>query len=231
MENYNRCDIKCISITSNNDNEGKTTIAKNLAMSLAIYGKKTLFISCSSGNNTKIESFDIDSAKGIINILRYIGNLKTQQLSEEDTIEISLKNYIEKTQYEYLSIASLGEYKLDSYSIVFKTEYLQVVIQFLKKKFDYIIIDAPSFNNLSYTQIITGATDGCLFVLKEGVNEVTEGGKIKDKINTINCRVLGCILNKEKYSTKLFGNKNNSFINVRYSGRKEKVIMKKSAET
>lgn len=230
MENHNKDNIKCISITSNSDNEGKTTVAKNLAMSLAIYGRKTLFLDCSLGDNTRIESFDADSTRGLIGILRDIGKLKTQQLDREKTNEVSLKSYIKETKYEYLSIASLGEYNLDSYSLIFKTEYLKVVMKILKKKFDYIIIDAPSFSNLSYTQIITGATDGCLFVLKEGANAVTEGGAIKDKINTVGCRILGCVLNKEKDSTKLFGDKNNSFVDVKYPGRKKKVIMEKGAE-
>lgn len=228
MENYNKNGIKCISITSNSDAEGKATITKNLAMSLAIYGKKTLFVDCTLGDKTKIQSFDAASARGLIDILKEIGKLKDPQLNRENINEISLKNYVKETSCEYLSIASLGEYNLDSYSLMFKTEYLKVVMEILKKKFDYIIIDVPSFTNLSYTQVITGATDGCLFVLKEGINEVTEGAIIKDKINTIGCRVLGCVLNKEKDSTQIFDDKNNDFISVRRHGRKEKVNMEKS---
>lgn len=225
MENNIKNSIKCISVTSNSDNEGKTPIAKNLAMSLAVYGKKTLFVDCSLGGDTRIENFDIDSANGLIDVLKDIGKLKAHQSNRENINEISLKNYIKETECEYLSIAFLGEYNLDSYGLVFRTEYLKVVMELLKTKFDYIIIDAPSFTNLSYTQIVTGATDGCLFILKEGVNEITQGATIRDKINTIGCKVLGCVLNKEKDSTKIFDDKNNSFFGVNHRSRKGKVVV------
>lgn len=231
VENNDKNGLKCISVTSNSDAEGKAIIAKNLAISLATYGKKTLFVDCTLGDKTKIQSFDEASARGLINILKDIGKLKDQQLNRENINEISLKSYVKETSCEYLSIASLGEYDLDSYSLMFKTEYLKVVMEILKKKFHYIIVDAPSFTNLSYTQIVTGATDGCLFVLKEGVNEVTEGTAIKEKINTIGCKVLGCVLNKEKDSTKIFDDKNHDFISDRNYGKKGKVSMEKSIET
>lgn len=228
MENYNRIGLNCISVTSNSDTEGKATIAKNLAMSLAAYGKKTLFIDCNLGSSSKIQSFDVVSTRDVIDILKDIDKLKDQQLNRENINEISLRSCIKETSCEYLSIASLGEYNLDSYSLMFKTEYLKVVMELLKKKFDYIIIDAPSFNNLSYTQIITRAADGCLFVLKEGVNEVTEASSIKDKIDTMGCRMLGCVLNKEKHSTKIFDDKDNEANSVGNRGRKEKMMMKKN---
>lgn len=223
VENYNKEGVKCISVTSNSEVEGKATIARNLAMSLAIYGKKTLFVDCDLGDKTKIQSFDAASARGLINILKDISKLKDQQLNRENINEISLKSYVKETSCEYLSIASLGEYSLDSYSLMFKTEYLKVVMEILKKKFHYIIVDAPSFTNLSYTQVITGATDGCLFVLKEGVNEVTEGVAIKDKINTIGCKMLGCVLNKEKKTTNIFDKKFNSLFDSKYTSIKNRV--------
>jgi Mrp family chromosome partitioning ATPase len=106
---------------------------------------------------------------------------------------------------------------------LFKTEYLRTIIEHLKKYYDYIIVDAPSFINLSYTQILTTVTDGCLFVLKEGVNAINEGNEIKDKIATIGCNVLGCIFNKSKDRNVLFEDASNSFVNVKSNGRKNKV--------
>ncbi|AKA67153.1 AAA family ATPase [Clostridium scatologenes] len=228
VENYNKIGFSCISVTSNSDAEGKETIAKNLAMSLAVYGKKTLFVDCTLSRISKIQSFDLGTARELIDILKDIDKLKDQQVSKEKISEISLRSCIKRTSCEYLSVASIGNYNLDGYNFIVKTEYLKIIMEFLKKKFDYIIIDTPSFSNLSYTQVITGAADACLFVLKEGINEVTKGEMLKDKINTIGCRMLGCILNKEKDPTKIFDNKNSSFASTKIHGRKEKSKIEKS---
>ena len=59
IENYSKDNVRCISITSNNDIEGKSMIAKNLAISLAINGKKSLLIDCSLVNSVRIKKNDI----------------------------------------------------------------------------------------------------------------------------------------------------------------------------
>ncbi|AWI06391.1 Wzz/FepE/Etk N-terminal domain-containing protein [Clostridium drakei] len=231
VENYNKIGFKCISIISNSDTEGKETIAKNLAMSLAVYGKKTLFIDCTLSRISKIQSFDLGTARELIDILKDIDKLKDQQLDREKISEISLRGCIKRTSCEYLSVASIGNYNLDGYNFIVKTEYLKIIMEFLKKKFDYIIIDTPSFTNLSYTQVITGSADACLFVLKEGVNEVTEAASIKDNIDTMGCRMLGCVLNKEKTTTKIFDKEFNNLIGIEYTNRKNKVAINDKTST
>jgi Mrp family chromosome partitioning ATPase len=200
IEGYKNNNISCISITSNSDMEGKTIIAKNIAVILAKSDENTLFIDCSLSlsKGGKLKKTDTVKEKGLINILEYINS--------EDINDWKLKNYIEDTQFEYLSILRLGTSDLNDYFSVFKIEYLKMVIDQLKKSFNYIILDIPSFENLSYAEVISSATDGCLFVLKEGVNEVSEGRIIRDKLNKIGCKVLGCIFNKEKIPTELFNN-------------------------
>lgn len=200
IEGYKNNNISCISITSNSDMEGKTIIAKNLAAILAKSGKKTLFIDCSlsSSKGVKVKKNDNVKEKGLINILEHINS--------EHINDWKLKSYVEDTQFEYLSILRLGTNDLNDYFSVFKIEYLKIVVDQLKKNFNYIILDIPSFENLSYAQIISSVTDGCLFVLKEGINEVSEGRIIKDKLTKIGCKVLGCIFNKEKIPTEIFDN-------------------------
>lgn len=200
IESYKNDNISCISITSNSDIEGKTIIAKNIAAILAKSGENTLFIDCSLSlsKGEKIKKSHTVKEKGLISILEHMYSDKVN--------DWKIKSYIEDTEFEYLSILKLGTNDLNNYFSVFKIEYLKIVMDQLKRSFNYIIVDLPSFQNLSYVQIIASATDGCLFVLKEGVNEVSDGRIIKDKLNKIGCKVLGCIFNKEKIPTKIFHN-------------------------
>jgi capsular exopolysaccharide synthesis family protein len=220
IENYKKYDVNCISITSNSDTDGKTIIAKNLAMSLSKCGKKVLFIDCSLVDSVRVKSPDASKVVGLIAMLQAIYKEKTEGVNSQNISGTQLKGYIIDSRLENLSILPLGVNSLDNYSLVFKTQYLRIIIEQLKKYYDYLIVDAPSFINLSYTQIVTSVTDGCLFVLKEGVNAINEGDEIKDKIDTIGCKVLGCIFNKGSDRNILFEDTDNSFTNVKYNGRK-----------
>lgn len=212
FEGYNNNNITCIAVTSNNAREGKTIVAKNVAVTLAKSGKKTLFIDCNVSSYSKVKAFNNSEIDGLVTILKDI-----KRTSNND---LQLKRYIYGTDCEHLSIMALGTNDLDKYSSVFKIGYLRKVTLQLKKDFENIIIDSPSFENLSYTQIITSSSDGCLFVLKDGVNEVSEASIIKEKLETIGCKVLGCILEKEKTPTKIFNDKHNDFFRVGYKNEK-----------
>lgn len=215
VENYSNS-IRCISITSKSAVEGKSIIAKNTAIILAENGKKTLLIDCNLINISKTKNTNSFSKNGIIGLL--------SKVNSQEINDIQLKDYVDDTRYKNLSIMKLGTNNLEQYNSVFKIEYLKRVMELLKKNYFYIIVEAPSFENLSYTQIITSASDGCLFVLKAGINELSEGNLIKANIDTIGCKVLGCILNKEKKPTKLFDDEEKSFFNMKYRNEKNKVI-------
>lgn len=212
MEGYSK--VKCISITSNKEMDGKTQIAKNIALILAKSGKKTLFIDCNLCKNSNIKSIETNEINGLIGMLKGFDNTYKSDLE--------LKSYISDTKCENLSMLVLGDNKLDNHMAIFNIRNLKIAIERLKISFDYIIMDTPSFENLSYAQIAASATDGCLFVLREGIHEVSEGRIIKDKLDTIGCKVLGCILNKEKTTTKVLNDISDSFTNVEGGTRKQR---------
>jgi len=209
--------VKCISITSNSDTEGKTIIAKNLAMVFAKKGKKTLFIDCSLVDKKKVKAFDKNKVTGLIGMLEAIDKAKVGRVNGVNIEDIHLKSFIIDSQYENLSTLQLGVNSLNNYNHVFKKEYLRTIMERLKKYYDYLIVDAPSFTNLSYMQILSAATDGCLFVIKEGVNEIKEGAEIKEKIGTLECKTLGCIFNKSNARDKVFDDINKKAINIKYT--------------
>lgn len=208
--------IKCINVTSNSDKEGKTIIAKNLAYRLAGYDKKTLFIDCSLSNAKKVEASQAKNEKGLIDILQIIKKRKSEKDNTSFNNDIQIGGLIKETQIDNLSMLPLGLYNLNSDCSMFKTIYLRTFIESIKEDFDFIIIDAPSFTNLSFTQIIAAATDACLFVLGEGVYEIDGGNDIRNKIESLDCMVLGCILNKAKKSNRIFAAKSNNSLEIEY---------------
>ncbi|OPJ62697.1 CpsD/CapB family tyrosine-protein kinase [Clostridium oryzae] len=214
FENYREENIRCLAIISNSNLEGKEVVAKNIAMVLAKSGRKTLFIDCSLSKNSRTKYNNSDNARGFVSVVEAISGSRINGLE--------IKNCIEKTESDYLSVLELGTNNLEKYSPILKKEYLKRTIDVLKQGFDCIVVDAPSFENLSFTQIITSAADGCMFVLKDKVNELNEARNIKEKLNTMGCKVLGCILEKEKKPTKLFKDKYNDFF--RTDNKTKKIV-------
>lgn len=224
FEGYSNRNVKCVAITSNKEIEGKTTVAKNLSLMLAKSGNKTLFVDCNLLNLTKAKNFN-DETDGLVEILESIKNIHINDLQ--------LKKYIYATNCENLSMLLLGTNDLDKYSSVFKSEYLKKVIDQLEKEFQFIIIDVPSFEYLSFTQIITSVCDGCLFVLKDGTNEVSEGNAIREKLDTIGCKILGCVLEKEKSPSRIFKGRYNDLFDLECKSVKKSVLTNRefSADT
>ncbi|MDD3225112.1 MAG: CpsD/CapB family tyrosine-protein kinase [Clostridium sp.] len=225
FEAYRNKNVKCIAITSNKDIEGKTTVAKNLSLMLAKSGNKTLFVDCNllvAKGKVKNPNCKLD---GLVGILESIKSFHINDLQ--------LKKYIYATNCEHLSMLLLGTNDLDKYSSVFKSEYLKKVIDQLEKEFEFIIIDVPSFEYLSYTQIITSVCDGCLFILKDGANEVSEGNAIREKLDTIGCTMLGCVLEKEKSPSRIFKGRYNDFFNLECKSLKKRILTNRefSADT
>lgn len=199
LDKYKNSDVRCISVTSNRNMEDKSVIAKNIAAILAKSNEDTLLIDCNL--NTLQEAKSVKSSNstgGLVNML--------EAASDSEINYNDLKKYIEKSEVKGLFTLTLGTDNLSKHFSIFKTEYLKIVIDKLKTSFSYIILDIPSFENMNYVYIISSASDGCIFILKEGINDITEGEKIKEKLDKINCKVLGCILNKEKVPTEIISN-------------------------
>jgi Mrp family chromosome partitioning ATPase len=116
IEKHKKYNVKCISLTSNSDFDGKTIIAKNLAMLLAKNGKKVLFIDCSLVDSVRVKSLDTNKTIGLISMLQVIYKEKTEGINIQNINEIQFKNYIIDSKFENLSILPLGVNSLDNHS-------------------------------------------------------------------------------------------------------------------
>ena len=184
IEHHNLRDgSKVFAVTSFAENEGKSTVSSNLALSLARKGKKVLLM-------------DMDGKKPAIYKLFSCSYVENAELGMLFNGEISRSNYrlrrYKKTKL-YLAIntrAYAGSYKWIESGVVKKT------IKTLKGMVDYIIIDtAPLSVDSSVGEIIKIA-DKTVLVVKTDVVETTT---INDAISTITDYggdLAGCILNQ-----------------------------------
>ena len=184
IEHYKSRDgSKVFAITSFAENEGKSTVSSNLALSLARKGNKVLLM-------------DMDGKKPAIYKLfgcSYIENAELGTLlnGEISSSDYKLRRYKKTSLYLALNThAYANSYKWIENGTAKKT------IKALKSMVDYIIIDtAPISVDSSVSEIIKLA-DKTILVVK---TDTIEAATINDAISTVTDvgnNLAGCILNQ-----------------------------------
>lgn len=182
--------LKIISIINQKGGVGKTTTAINLAASLGILEKKTLLIDFDPQANasTGLNNFGIESDLTIYDAM--IGNEK-------------MKDIISRTNIEYLdfikSDTNLVGCEVELVSISNREKQLLQLINRIKKKYDYILIDCPPSLGLLTLNALTASTDVLIpiqseFFALEGLKSLQETIKIvKENINN-KLNILGLLI-------------------------------------
>lgn len=176
-------------ITSGNPEEGKTTVAFNLALALEKQNKVLL-----------IES-DIRRPSVAKSYYRLRGTVHgfTDIITGEATFEKAI-NIVPGTN---LHMITSGSKRYDFTDLV-SVEQLKKFIRICTDEYDYVIIDSPPIIPVSDTLIITQATDYTMYVVrseKTKIISVTEGLR---KLMSVGIKVSGFIINDIDYSKNSF---------------------------
>jgi tyrosine-protein kinase Etk/Wzc len=141
---------KRILVTSSLSGEGKSFIAINLAISLALVGKKVALLELDLRKPKMSEQFSISRDSGITNFL--IGKLAADDL-------------IKKTNITNLFLISSGPIPPNPSELISNGK-LQELLIYMEKTFDYIIIDTAPVNPVTDAYIISPLVDVTLFIIR-----------------------------------------------------------------
>ncbi len=176
--------IKTITITSCSQGEGRTTIALNLATSLACSDKKTLLIDAEFRKH-KSQPKQIEEPK--------------LELSMIDLRGTHPGKLIKDTKINNLSYVSIGAC-LSNPQILFDSCQLKSFINYLGKGFDTVIIDAPPLDSVIDSAIIAAITDAVILVIQSKRHDYKKVLKAKEQLEKADARLLGVVLCKVDYS-------------------------------
>ncbi len=175
---------KVFAVTSSAENEGKTTVAVNTALSLAKSGKSVLLIDCDIRKPAvyKVLGVPVGGDKGIYDIV-----------SGKSTFEEAIK-YVEKYNM-YLLIS--GEPVSDP-SEVLASAITQETINEARKNFDFVIIDCAPAGVVADATIVSNYCDAVLFVVSENKTSLREIEYAVSDLSTTKAEVFGCIYNNAR---------------------------------
>ena len=172
--------LKIILVTSTQQNEGKSTVASNLAISFSkLPNKKILLIDADLRNPSIHRVFSIGNSDGMMSILKGDKDLKSTVYNLNENLDILTTGVIPPNPDEILVTDKMKEF-----------------IQQIKEKYDYIFIDSPPIGIVSDASLLSQLSDGVIFVISSGEVETDFAKLAKEKLMNVDAKILGAVLNK-----------------------------------
>lgn len=187
-------DKKVIQFTSTTSGEGKTFISSNLAMSMALLGKKVILLGLDIRKPRLAEMFGFaDRSKGITAFLA--GDPDDKKLLFDQVIPSGISSN--------LDILPAGVVPPNPAELLSKVN-LDNAIKFLSEKYDYVLLDTAPVGLVTDTLIIARVADASVYVCRADytakndlnlVNSLYTEGKLKNMSLVLN----GVDMTKRKY--------------------------------
>ncbi|MGK7393540.1 MAG: GumC family protein [Candidatus Cyclobacteriaceae bacterium M3_2C_046] len=152
-------------ITSSISGEGKTFCAKNLAFIFAISGKKTLYINTDMRKQNTYDEFELRDNTGLSSYMA--------GMVEEEVI-------IHPTNTDNLYLLPSGNIPPNPSELLLKDQF-RILINRLKKEFDYIIMDTPPIGIISDAMEISKYSDVDILIVRQNYTlkqDLTYGNQI-----------------------------------------------------
>ncbi|MGL4736764.1 MAG: hypothetical protein ACRCW2_04835 [Cellulosilyticaceae bacterium] len=195
LKKYQEQGKKCIAFTSHQKEQGKSYMIQSVANILSRGGSKVLVLDANVFKGTLTHLYDQRLEFGLLDILEKMSEEGVDCLSREQLLEGYVYEIKESNIY---CLPKGGDGQEIIYERLIQEKYLKAILAELRSAFDYILVEVPSFECLSYTQIMTTAVDGCILVLKSGELQISDAGAVKEQISSLGCEMLSCVLNEKE---------------------------------
>lgn len=171
--------IKTILVTSAVQGEGKTTVAANMAVAFAGIGKNVVIIDCDFRNPTLGRIFGVSNNDGITDIL---------------LLKKPYEGYLKETWAENLQILTAGR-SVQNPAEILQSDKMKELIESLKQKFDYVIVDTPPAVVVTDAIIASSFSDAVLLVCSAGNVSIDDAKRAKDVLEGVSAKLMGAVLN------------------------------------
>lgn len=171
-------DKKVIAVTSASDREGKSFVAYQLAFMQAIKDKKVILLHL---DFRKTIGNKKNSLEGIAQVV-------------ENTAEVS--NVMYKTDIKNMYMMFAGTTADKAMEIVENPRF-EKFINWLKEKFDYVIIDTATIGKGMDSTVICSKCDGAILVVESGAVPYKKAQNAIEQMKMAECEVLGAVINNK----------------------------------
>ncbi|GCE21020.1 polysaccharide biosynthesis tyrosine autokinase [Dictyobacter kobayashii] len=195
--------LRHLMVTSVLPREGKSTVAANLAIFMAMAGKSTLLIDADLLCPTLHEMFDLPPDKpGLSNAILACGMPDFQAQPQRvyhtvvDARSISLDPYIHPSGIPNLRVMSSGPLPPNPAELL-ESRAMQRFFQTLDSHgADVIIFDSSPLSGLSESIVLSAKVDGTIVVTDLKLAHKAQLREARSRLLQAGSRVVGCVINK-----------------------------------
>ncbi|NQT16037.1 MAG: polysaccharide biosynthesis tyrosine autokinase [Planctomycetes bacterium] len=170
---------KVIQVTSPNPGDGKTTLASNLAVSVANSGKSVLLVDADCRRPRVHKYFGLDNSVGLTSVIA----------EEADIPEAS-----QETAVANLWVMTCGP-KTQNPADVLTSPRLTQAFDVLKEKYDFVIVDSPPLLAVTDPSVIATRIDAVLLVMRLAKNARHGAHRATEMLRSLGAEILGVVVN------------------------------------
>ena len=170
---------RVISVTSPAAGDGKSTLALNLAVSLAQSGKRTVLLESDLRRPKVHKLTGVDNKVGVVDVLR-------------GTVDI--ESSVQATQVPDLFIIPCGSRPKDPAELLARPEY-ETLLEDLRSRFDYVIVDTPPILAVTDPAGVAARVDGVIVCMRLSRHTRDLGKRTIDSLRDIGATVSGVVIN------------------------------------
>lgn len=173
---------KVFMVTSAGENEGKSTVAANIALSLAQKGKSVLLMDADLRKPAVVKVFDKQKEFNGKEFGEYL--LGKLPLEEVLTYDSHLKMYL-----------LMGTMAYQESPEMLSSKAMMDVLSMARKELDYVIIDTAPMLLTADAETLAAYVDASLLVIREDVIRTKDLNDLINILHRSNSELLGCIYN------------------------------------
>lgn len=193
---------KSFMITSAYENEGKSSVAANLALALAKNGHKVVLVDADFNKPAVFKIFDLDGSKSLNKAIEGTSSWSSQVVSDRSGLDL----------------LPCSQDTLKS-EILTNSKNLDGIMKELREEYDFVIVDTSPTYLLNETMAMNELVDATLFVVRQDYATSDVINETVKRLTYVKDNVLGVVF-KNVVSV---GNKGTSNYNNRYGYNKYRV--------
>jgi capsular exopolysaccharide synthesis family protein len=170
---------KVIQVTSALPSEGKSVVAGNLAVSIAQAGKRVVLIDGDLRRPQLSDNFALEAENGLTDILNgHCDPTDAIHATSVDNLDVIPAGPIPVNPAEALTLPEVDD-----------------LIDWLRERYDFVIIDTPPLLIVTDPSIIAGHVDGVLVTLKVRRKSKHNAREAMGMLRNIGANVVGLVIN------------------------------------
>ncbi len=182
--------MQVLMVTSAMQGEGKTSLASQLATSMATAGLRTLILDCDLRNPSMHKLFDAPLTPGCSEVLCQ---------------EVDVSDAVQPTAVPNLWLIPAGQCSNRVISALAQGHPLETLFNRLRGQFDFIVVDSCPVLPVADSLLVGQHVDGVLISILQDISQLPKVQQVSERLTDLNIPLLGAVVNGIKPDIHAYG--------------------------